>query len=212
MARQGRRTEPLETLLGVLTEYEQIEQLLSAGEMKGRAWVLERARAATSAGAAPSDYDLLDLHRAMFADFLAWAGTTRLEDRGPGGRVPVPFHQVRVELRTLADDLAARVAASIDGSVEAMAEVVADAHHRFQWIHPFHDTNGRTGRVVDHYLLWVTFDLHGETLETSPAIEYFPTESHEDEYYEGLREADEGSPARLRRFYLERLLSLFEET
>jgi len=26
-----------------------------------------------------------------------------------------------------------------------VANVIADAHHRFQWIHPFKDTNGRTG-------------------------------------------------------------------
>jgi Fic family protein len=38
---------------------------------------------------------------------------------------------------------------------EAVANVMADAHHRFQMIHPFKDTNGRTGRVLDHYVLWV---------------------------------------------------------
>lgn len=41
-----------------------------------------------------------------------------------------------------------------------VAHVIADAHHRFQWIHQFEDTNGRTGRVLDHYILRVTFGLH----------------------------------------------------
>lgn len=194
----------------MLTDYSQIEQLLSAGESRGRVWVLERARADAALRSAPRDHDLLELHRAMFEEFLAWAGTTRLEDRGPGGNVPVPFHRVRAELRNFADDLSAWVAASGDGSVETMALVIADAHHRFQWIHPFHDTNGRTGRVVDHYLLWVTYGVHGDALQTSPTIEYFPTEQHEDEYYEGLREADAGSSQRLRSYYLERLVSLFD--
>jgi hypothetical protein len=49
-------------------------------------------------------------------------------------------------------------------------------------------------------------------LETSPSIEYFPTDSHEDEYYEGLLEADLDRPERIRAFYLERLLALFDDT
>lgn len=81
-----------------------------------------------------------------------------------------------------------------------------------QWIHPFKDTNGRTGRVLDHYILWVTFGLHSDALETSPAIEYFPSEHHEDEYYEGLLEADLDRPERFRVFYLERLLALFDDS
>ncbi len=190
-----------------MTDRREVESLLSAGEMRGRAWALERARGGEWLGAAPRDLDLLDLHREMFGDFLAWAGSTRTEDRGPGGRVPVPFPLVRSALRDWGADLAVWVASARDATVESMAEVIADAHHRLQWIHPFHDTNGRTGRVVDHYLLWVTFGLHSDTLQASPSIEYFPTEQHEGEYYDGLVEADGGRPGRLRRFYGERLLA-----
>lgn len=93
-----------------------------------------------------------------------------------------------------------------------VANVIADAHHRFQLIHPFKDTNGRTGRVLDHYILWLTFELHADSLETSPSIEYFPTESHEHEYYEGLLEGDLDRPERFRAFYLGRLLALFDDT
>ena len=211
MARQRRQTEPLETLRGVITEYAEIEKLLSAGEMNGRRWVLDRAVEDRSLLSTPTDHDILDLHRAIFGDFLAWAGATRHEERGPGGNVPVPSHEVRGALRTLTLDLGAWVAALGVINTQAMAAVIADAHHRFQWIHPFHDTNGRTGRVLDHYLLWVTFDLHDATLETSPSIEYFPTTEHEDAYYEGLAEADNGKPDRLRSFYLERLVALFDE-
>jgi Fic family protein len=209
MARQRRRTEPLETRSGTLTEYAAIEKLLSAGEMLGRLWVLDRSLSAPPR-TTPTDHDVLDLHAVMFGDFLAWAGTTRLEDRGPGGKVPVPWHQVRIALRSLMDDLAAWVGALQEIDLAAIAAIIADAHHRFQWIHPFHDTNGRTGRVLDHYLLWVTFELHGGALETSPVIEYFPTDAHEDEYYEGLREADEGHAERLHAYYEERLARLFE--
>lgn len=172
--------------------------------------MLDRALANRVPLATPSDFDILDLHRAMFGEFLPWAGTTRQDDRGPGGKVPVPWHRVRLELRNLTDDLAAWVGALGAIDVEAMATVIADAHHRFEWVHPFQDTNGRTGRVLDHQLLWVTFELHGATLETSPTIEYFPTPDHEDAYYEGLAAADAGRPERLRAFYLERLVAAFD--
>ncbi len=210
MARRVRQTEPLDTLSGVVTEYAQIEELLSAGEFRGRAWVLDRSNRTGSALATPTDHDILDLHRAMFGDFIPWAGTTRVDERGPGGNVPIPAHDVRAALRTFTQDLAAWVAALATIDTAAISVVIADAHHRFQWIHPFPDTNGRTGRVLDHYLLWVTFGLHGGALTTSPSIEYFPSASHEDAYYDGLAEADNGRPEALRAFYLERLLATFE--
>jgi len=54
--------------------------------MKGRRWVLNRAQSVDRAGTKPTDHDIPDLHAAMFGDFLDWAGTTRRDDRGPGGR------------------------------------------------------------------------------------------------------------------------------
>lgn len=212
MARQGRRTEPLETLHGVVENYAEIEELLSDGEMKGRRWVLDRAQSDEHGGSKPTDHDILALHRVMFGEFLNWAGTTRRDDRGPGGRVSVAWPDVRLQLKNLSLDLAAWIGDTAAMDTEAVANVLADAHHRFQWIHPFTDTNGRTGRVLDHYILWVTFGLHGDSLESSPSIEYYPTERHEDEYYEGLLEADLHRPERLRAFFLERLVSLFDDS
>lgn len=128
MARQGRRTEPLETRSGVLHDYAAIEALLSAGEMKGRQWVFERAVAVPRTS--PTDHDILDLHVAMFGDFLPWAGATRLDDRGPGGKVPVPWNEVRIALRSFAEDLARWVVAVERAELANVASVVADAHHR----------------------------------------------------------------------------------
>lgn len=210
MARQRRRTEPVETLHGVLVAYDEIEAFLSAGELSGRRWVLDQALACPS-GRTPSDTDILDLHSAMFRSVFAWAGTPRDTERGPGGSVNVRPWEVRAELRKLSDDLPFWISAiGAEPDVAAIAGIVADVHHKFQWIHPFHDTNGRTGRVLDHYLLWVTFGLGKETLEESLSIDYFPTLEHEDTYYNGLCEADNYRPDPLRAFYTERLEALFD--
>jgi hypothetical protein len=120
--------------------------------------------------------------------------------------VHVAFLRVREELRKLADDFGYWLAAlGADPPLVAVASVIADTHHRFQWIHPFVDTNGRTGRVLDHFLLWSSFDLMSLSRETSPTIAYSPDEPHETDYYEGLLEADLGRPGRLRAYYAERI-------
>lgn len=213
MARQRHVTEPLHTVDGLLTRYEEIEAHLSEGEVRGRVWALERAQDPTFRGASPTDSDILDLHEVMFAPLFDWAGKTRTEDRGPGGNVPVSWPTVRVELRQLTGDLRVWVGGleGTDPSLAAVATIVADAHHRFQWIHPFYDTNGRTGRVVDHYLLWVTFQLVGSEFSAAPTLEYFPSEEYEGLYYDGLREADLGRPEPLRAFYEERLVAAFSD-
>jgi fido (protein-threonine AMPylation protein) len=144
----------------------------------------------------------------MFCDLFAWAGHPRTEARGAGGIERVPAHEVRMELRKFTDDLAVWANGNLirsEPDLRAIAHVVADAHHRLQWIHPFRDTNGRTGRVFDHGLLWATYGLSGETLEDSPVVEYFPDATSEDDYFDGLEEADLGRPERLRRFYETRL-------
>ena len=129
---------------------------------------------------------------------------------GPGGKVPVPWFQVPVATRVFTDNLRARVLALPDEpTLVDMAEIVADAHHGFQKIHPFRDTNGRTGRVLDLYFFWVTFGFKRSSLALSPVIEPFPTSADDDEYYEGLAEADEHRPERLRRYYLARIAQLF---
>lgn len=147
----------------------------------------------------------------MFHSLFPWAGTPRDTERGPGGCVNVPPREVRIELRKLSDDLPFWLSAiGVEPDLAAIAGILADVHHKFQWIHPFHDTNGRTGRVLDHYLLWVTFGLHQETLEESLSIDYFPTDEHKLAYYTGLIEADNYRPESLRAFYTERLEAMFD--
>ncbi|MFN8509547.1 MAG: Fic family protein [Deinococcaceae bacterium] len=119
---------------------------------------------------------------------------------------------VRSTLRDMFRDFNERKTALNDISLEEIARLVAWFHHRFQWIHPFNDTNGRTGRILDLLVIWVTFGLIESSFEESAQILYFPTDRHKTEYYEGLREAD-GSRglSRLENYYIERLGETFRE-
>ncbi len=79
----------------------------------------------------------------MFQPLLKWAGEPRNKDAGPSGIVNVPFARVREETRKFGGDFDAwREDLGLDPTLGEIANLVADAHHRFQWIHPFEDTNG----------------------------------------------------------------------
>src|SRR5690606_19483994 len=136
-------------------------------ELRGRLWAYKIAANPEKRGRFPTDSDnsdIYELHRIMFEPIYDWAGNTRMDARGPGAKEFVPFHQVRMELRMRFENLRYQLEQyTIDGDVdipiEQIAEWMARAHHDFQYVHPFTDTNGRTGRVLDHYHLWTTFEL-----------------------------------------------------
>jgi fido (protein-threonine AMPylation protein) len=83
----------------------------------------------------PTDHDILDLHRVMFGEFLEWAGTTRRDATTVvlAGEHPCPglmcgaSSGIWGSLSLWIDDTARM-------DTEGVANVVADAHHRFQWI------------------------------------------------------------------------------
>jgi fido (protein-threonine AMPylation protein) len=209
MARRPRSTEPVETLGGVVVSYTEVEPLLQEAEWRGRRWAFEKARKSVALET-PTDADVLELHREMFSSVFPWAGRPRTTEVGPGGIVHVPAHEVRSKLHAFAGDLRAWVEAKApDPTLDEIAVIIADSHHRLQWIHPFQDTNGRTFRVFDEYLLWATFGFAAGLISSSKFIEHFPTEAHENEYFEGLAAADNYRPERLHRYYEERLRAAF---
>ena len=184
-----RTTEPQDTLLGLLVTYSDIEPHLIEGEARGRDWIHRRATD-PDADAYLTDWDILDMHTTAFGHVYAWAGKPRSTRAGPGGNVFVEPGDIRPKLRELKDNFRFWVDAMPDDyDLNDVALLLARTHHAFEYIHPFPDTNGRTGRLLDHFVLWVTLGYVGPTTLDSPQIVHFPDGTAVGDYFAGLHDA-----------------------
>jgi Fic/DOC family len=98
----------------------------------------------------------------------------------PGGMTPVPWTEVQPAISDWVDAL--NLAASAPRTIVAIAE----AHNRFEQIHPFIDGNGRTGRLLTNLVL--------VRLGYAPAIIY---KRDRNRYLAALRAADAGESGAL---------------
>lgn len=129
--------------------------------------------------------------------FPDWAGRFRDVNVQVGAHIPPPFYEVPVHMRTFCDDLAARLHHLNVDSVAALAECLAWADWRFQWIHPFKDFNGRIGRVLLAALLYKL---------TLPHAEAAPLEAGaRRRYLEALQAADDGNLGSLTDMWVRRI-------
>jgi Fic-DOC domain mobile mystery protein B len=125
------------------------------------------------------DKYLRDLHRSMFGDVWAWAGSYRRLETSIG----IDPAQIAVCVRDLVAD------AKIWAEHEEPLRVAVRFHHRLVSIHPFPNGNGRHGRQATDYLM--------QALEQPPftwgavcgAGDFEGTRRR---YLAALREADDG--------------------
>lgn len=76
---------------------------------------------------------------------------------------------------------------------EELVSFLAWAHHRFLWIHPFQDYNGRVGRLLVNVIL-LNLDL--------PPIELkVETKAGRKKYIKALQSADDGDYRKLERIF-----------
>ncbi len=138
---------------------------------------------------------LSNVHRRIAGElFPDWAGRFRTTDVQVGTHFPPSAHDVPVWVRNFCLDLEERLR-HLD-SVESLADFLAWADWRFQWIHPFKDFNGRVGRIL---LIALTYRLDLPPIDPAAGTE---ARKH---YFAALRDADAGDLQPLKKIWLSRL-------
>ena len=132
----------------------------------------------------------MDLHKALFKDVWAWAGTFRLTEKNIG----IDPFTISVALRNLLDDLSAWIEFNTYPAVEAVLRF----HHELVKIHPFPNGNGRFSRIYADIVAQRYFDIPpinwgGRNLDQM-------TQTRKD-YINALRAADGGDLSMLFKLY-----------
>lgn len=137
-----------------------------------------------------------DTYRCIAGElFPEWAGYFRTTDVQVGTHFPPSGHEVAIYVKNFCLDLEERLR-HLRGA-ESIAELLAWADWRFQWIHPFKDFNGRVGRIL---LITLAYKL------ALPPIDPAADESGKAIYFDALRVADAGDLAELNELWMNRLL------
>lgn len=125
---------------------------------------------------------ILEIHRTAFSELYSWAGKWRTIEVRVGKLAPPHPLQVPTLMYQFADDVNFRLKRVVEQ--QEVAELLAYLHHRFVWIHPFNNGNGRTARL----LLNAAAMLKG----FEPIQLYHRQGEARAKYIEALRAADDG--------------------
>jgi fido (protein-threonine AMPylation protein) len=139
-------------------------------------------------------------HRTLAGSlFPDWAGRYRDVNIQVGSHTPLPSYEVPGLVRLFCDDLAERLrhVRHRESSILGIAELLAWADWRFQWIHPFKDFNGRIGRILLAALLYKLALPNVETAPLEPDARR--------RYLEALRAADGGDLGPLTELWVHRI-------
>lgn len=123
---------------------------------------------------------LRELHRRLFGDVWAWAGTFRLTEKNIG----VDPVQIGVQLRALLDD--ARYWS--EHQTYPPLEAAARFHHRLVQIHCFANGNGRHARIMADEYLREHFDH--PPIDWAAGHDLMQGNERRDTYIAALRKAD----------------------
>lgn len=149
------------------------------------------------------------IHRVGFGFiFPNWAGKFRTVDVTVGEYEPPHYGQIAILIKNLCDDLEERLKhiPSIKNEELFLAEIIsllAWFQHRFVWIHPFKDYNGRIGRLLTNLLI-LNFEL--PTLEIKAE-----TGADRQRYIKAMQAADNNDYSKLEQLITNALKEVLEK-
>lgn len=148
---------------------------------------------------------ILKIHEIAFAwIFPDWAGkyrTIRVEYSGK--EAPLP-HEITTLVINLCADLAERIKHLDKDQVTKIIELLAWFQHRFVWIHPFQDYNGRLARMLTTYIL-LQLDLPPSEIKAN-------TKKDRDNYLHAMYAADENDYLKLEKLIKQALDESLSQT
>ncbi|MGC2063409.1 MAG: Fic family protein, partial [Thermodesulfovibrionales bacterium] len=187
-------TRYLETALGIKS-YAEVAEVLAVAVARSIEALIEKDPA--DIRISPEWICILhgDIAGGLFPD---WAGRFRDINVQVGSHQPPPYFEVPIQIRLFCEDLSARLTnTSGQADIEKIAETLAFADWRFQWIHPFKDFNGRVGRILLSSVLYKLRLPPVETVSVDP--------EGKRHYLKALHNADAGDLSALTELWIDRL-------
>lgn len=140
----------------------------------------------------------------IFPDF---GGRFRDVDVKVSHHVPPKHFKIEEEMKNFFEDLKVRIknlpSINEDKFLESLVEVLAWSHHKFLWIHPFKDYNGRLARLLNNIILL--------KLELPPIELAVETAAGRKKYIQALQDADNGNSKKLEKLVKDSLLETLRE-
>ena len=148
---------------------------------------------------------MLKIHELAFAwIFPDWAGKYRvIRVEYSEKEAPLP-HLVPTLVTNLCADLEERRKHLDKDNIENIIELLAWFQHRFVWIHPFQDYNGRLARMLTTFILL--------QLELPPIEIKADTKHDRDAYLQAMYAADTGEYSKLEKLIKQALDESLSQT
>lgn len=187
-----------ETAFGILPR-SRIIPLEAEGTKKALQYIIRLSEKKTNI----SPKLIQDVHRVGFSFiFPDWVGKFRAIDVTVGEYEPPHFSKVAVLAKNLCDDLEERLkyiplSKNEEHFLAEVISLLAWFQHRFVWIHPFKDYNGRVARLLTN-LLVLNFGL--------PVLEIkAETGADRQRYIKAMKSADQNDFSKLERLIADAL-------